>query len=101
MLGISETTTFKDGGRALRSVRAKSHGLLTGSFRVLKDLPASSPKALPRDLSGGGPPLNRAAPVSVNGKPNGFRETVVNFLRRTGAEWELRAQLCTNLAICQ
>ena len=39
MLGISETT-FKDGGRGLRSVHAKSHGLLTGSFRVLNELPA-------------------------------------------------------------
>ena len=39
------------------------------------------------------------APVSVNGKPNGIREAVVNFFRRTGAGWELRAQLCTNLAI--
>ena len=37
MLGISETT-FKDGGRGLRSVHAKSHGLLTGSFRVLNEL---------------------------------------------------------------
>jgi hypothetical protein len=37
MLGISETT-FKDGGRGLRSVHAKSHGLLTGSLRVLDDL---------------------------------------------------------------
>jgi hypothetical protein len=39
MLGISDTT-FKDGGRGLRSVHAKSHGLLTGSLRVLYDLPA-------------------------------------------------------------
>jgi hypothetical protein len=39
MLGISETT-FKDCGRGLRSVRAKSHGLLTGSLRVLNELPA-------------------------------------------------------------
>jgi hypothetical protein len=38
MLGISETT-FKDCGRGLRSVHAKSHGLLTGSLRVLDDLP--------------------------------------------------------------
>ena len=39
MLGISETT-FKDSGRGLRSMHAKSHGLLTGSLRVLNDLPA-------------------------------------------------------------
>jgi hypothetical protein len=32
MLGISETT-FKDRGRGLRSVHAKSHGLLNGSLR--------------------------------------------------------------------
>jgi hypothetical protein len=37
------------------------------------------------------------APISVNGKPNGLREAVVNFFHRTGAEWELRVQLCTDL----
>jgi hypothetical protein len=37
------------------------------------------------------------APISVNGKPNGIREAVVNFFHRTGAEWELRVQLCTDL----
>ncbi|HAT33124.1 MAG TPA: catalase, partial [Janthinobacterium sp.] len=31
--------TFKDSGHALRSVHAKSHGLLTGHLRVLDDLP--------------------------------------------------------------
>jgi hypothetical protein len=241
MLGISETT-FKDSGRGLRSVHAKSHGLLTGSLRVLNDLPAvlaqgiagsprtypviirlsttpgdilddsvSTPRALalkiigvegPRlsETDGGatqdfvlanGPAFTSAtakkflgnlkllaattdraegakkaasavlrgletvfeafghksptvtslggqretqilgdtfysqapllwgpymakvsvapvspelraltdAPVSVNGKPNGIREAVVNFFRRTGAEWELRVQLCTDLAI--
>jgi hypothetical protein len=53
MLGISETT-FKDRGRGLRSVHAKSHGLLNGSLQVLGDLPAvlaqgigASPKAYP------------------------------------------------------
>jgi hypothetical protein len=35
---ISETT-FKDSGHALRSVHAKSHGLLTGELHVLPDLP--------------------------------------------------------------
>jgi hypothetical protein len=40
MLGISETT-FKDSGRGLRSVHAKSHGLLNGTLHVLADLPAA------------------------------------------------------------
>ena len=39
MLSISETT-FRDGGHALRSVHAKSHGLLRGGLRVLDDVPA-------------------------------------------------------------
>ncbi len=38
MLSISETTS-KDGGHALRSVHAKSHGLLRGELRVLDGLP--------------------------------------------------------------
>ncbi len=38
MLSISETT-FKDGGHGLRSVHAKSHGLLRGELRVLDGLP--------------------------------------------------------------
>lgn len=38
MRGISETT-FKDYGRAVRSVHAKGHGLLRGELRVLGDLP--------------------------------------------------------------
>jgi hypothetical protein len=32
-------TTFKDSGHGLRSVHAKSHGLLTGELRVFDDLP--------------------------------------------------------------
>jgi hypothetical protein len=36
--GISETT-YKDGGHALRSVHAKSHGLLEGQLEVLDGLP--------------------------------------------------------------
>jgi hypothetical protein len=32
-------TTFKDGGHGLRSVHAKSHGLLTGELKVFDDLP--------------------------------------------------------------
>ena len=38
LLKISDTT-FKDGGHAIRSVHAKSHGLLTGELRVLDNLP--------------------------------------------------------------
>jgi hypothetical protein len=37
------------------------------------------------------------AALPVNGKPNGIREAVVNFFHRNGAEWEFRAQLCTDL----
>ncbi len=37
------------------------------------------------------------APLNVNGKPNGIREAVVEFFRQSGAEWELRVQLCTDL----
>lgn len=40
MRKISETT-YKDGGHALRSVHAKSHGLLEGEIVILPDLPAS------------------------------------------------------------
>ncbi len=39
LLKIS-STTFADGGHALRSVHAKSHGLLRGELRVLDTLPA-------------------------------------------------------------
>jgi hypothetical protein len=38
LLGISETT-FRDSGHALRSVHAKSHGLLRGELQVLPGLP--------------------------------------------------------------
>lgn len=38
LLGIS-ATTFKDSGHALRSVHAKSHGLLRGELQVLPGLP--------------------------------------------------------------
>ncbi|CAO3437970.1 catalase family protein [Azospirillum doebereinerae] len=38
MLSISRTT-YKDGGHALRSVHAKSHGLLVGRLEVLDGLP--------------------------------------------------------------
>ncbi len=38
MRGIIETT-FRDGGHAIRSVHAKSHGLLQGEIRILDNLP--------------------------------------------------------------
>lgn len=38
LLGIAETT-FKHSGYAMRSVHAKSHGLLIGELKVLDDLP--------------------------------------------------------------
>ncbi|MFA6965016.1 catalase family protein [Bosea sp. (in: a-proteobacteria)] len=38
LLSISETT-YRDGGRPLRSVHAKSHALLTGEIEILADLP--------------------------------------------------------------
>jgi len=40
MLKVS-ATTFRDGGHGLRSVHAKSHGLLRGELRVMDDLPAA------------------------------------------------------------
>ena len=36
-------------------------------------------------------------PVDLDGKPNGLRDSVVDFFRRQGGEWELRVQLCTDL----
>ena len=39
MRGISETT-YKDYGRAVRSVHAKAHGLLNGTLTVLPNVPA-------------------------------------------------------------
>ncbi len=38
LLSISETT-YRDGGRPLRGVHAKSHALLTGDIEILADLP--------------------------------------------------------------
>ena len=38
------------------------------------------------------------APLDVNGKPNGLREAVVAFFAQHEAVWELRVQLCTDLA---
>jgi catalase len=37
------------------------------------------------------------APLDLRGKPNGIREAVVEFFRTNSAEWELQAQLCTDL----
>jgi hypothetical protein len=38
------------------------------------------------------------APLNVNGVPNGLREAVQEFFATQTGVWELRAQLCTNLA---
>ncbi|GJD65605.1 catalase family protein [Methylobacterium frigidaeris] len=49
MIRVFETiqeTTLKDYGHAVRSVHAKSHGLLTGRFTVLPDLPPSLAQGL-------------------------------------------------------
>ena len=37
------------------------------------------------------------APLDLKDKPNGIREAVVEFFRTNSAEWELQAQLCTDL----
>ena len=37
------------------------------------------------------------APLDLKGNPNGIREAVVEFFRTNSAEWELQAQLCTDL----
>jgi hypothetical protein len=41
----------------------------------------------------------RQAPLDVSGRPNGFREAVVAFFKKNGGTWEIRAQLCTDLAL--
>lgn len=38
------------------------------------------------------------ASLNVNGHPNGLRDAVLDFFSGTGGEWELRVQLCTDLA---
>jgi hypothetical protein len=38
------------------------------------------------------------AKVDMHGKPDGLREAVLAFFRSNAAEWELRIQLCTDLA---
>lgn len=37
------------------------------------------------------------APVDLDGKPDGLREAVVDFFAHNSGEWEVRAQLCTDL----
>jgi hypothetical protein len=37
------------------------------------------------------------APVDLKGKPDGLRQAVSEFFRGQSAEWELRAQLCTDI----
>jgi hypothetical protein len=37
-------------------------------------------------------------PVDLDHKPNGLRAAVVDFISSRSAEWELRVQLCTDLA---
>jgi hypothetical protein len=39
------------------------------------------------------------APLNVNGVPNGLRQAVVDFFRKNGGVWEVRAQLCTDLEL--
>jgi hypothetical protein len=38
------------------------------------------------------------APVDLKDKPNGLRDAVSDFFRAQSGEWELRAQLCTDLS---
>jgi hypothetical protein len=40
----------------------------------------------------------RNQPVDLNHKPNGLRGAVVDFMSEHAAEWELRVQLCSDLA---
>jgi hypothetical protein len=39
------------------------------------------------------------APLKVDGVPNGLREAVIDFFRKNGGVWEVRAQLCTDLEL--
>ncbi|MDP5009157.1 MAG: catalase family protein, partial [Glaciimonas sp.] len=38
------------------------------------------------------------APLDLNGKPDGLRDAVIAFFSENSAEWEVRVQLCTDLA---
>lgn len=46
------------------------------------------------------PPLTALtkAPVDLDDKPNGLRDAVVSHFAAQGGEWEVRVQLCTDLA---
>jgi hypothetical protein len=37
------------------------------------------------------------SPIDLKDKPNGIREAVVDFFRENDGEWDLQAQLCTDL----
>jgi hypothetical protein len=37
------------------------------------------------------------APLDLKGRPNGIREAVADFFRLNSGEWEIQAQLCTDL----
>lgn len=39
------------------------------------------------------------APLNVNGVPNGLREAVMEFFKKNGGTWEVRAQLCVDLEL--
>jgi hypothetical protein len=39
------------------------------------------------------------APLNLSGTPNGLREAIVAFFKTNGGMWEVRAQLCTDLAL--
>jgi len=41
----------------------------------------------------------KQAPLNVNGVPNGLREAVIAFFKTNVGMWEVRAQLCTDLAL--
>jgi hypothetical protein len=41
----------------------------------------------------------KQAPLNVNRAPNGLRDAVVAFFKTSGGEWEVRAQLCTDLVL--
>jgi catalase len=41
----------------------------------------------------------KLAPLDVSGRPYGLREAVVAFFKKNGGTWEVRVQLCTDLAL--
>jgi hypothetical protein len=76
MRGIS-LKTWEDSGHALRSVHAKSHGLLVGELSVIEGLPESYAQGLFAQA--------------------GRYPAVLRHFANQGGEWELRIQLCTDL----